>query len=179
MDSALRLFAQHGYQGVSMRELAKNANVSLSVTYHYFSDKNILLKEVFKRTGTRLGVERGLLPKTTTAKDALRARIIFQFAHAEEIVFVLKYYLQYRESFDKLELGYLPSNAYLHIKEVLEEGIASGEFIDLDIDREAKVIAHAINGFVLEYYPASITTDETKHLVDDIATFIIRSIERR
>src|SRR5262245_27080059 len=120
MDSALRLFALHGYQGVSMRELAKNANVSLSVTYHYFSDKHILLKEVFKRTGSRLGVERSLLPVPPNAKDAMRARVRFQFAHAEEVVFVLKYYLHYRKDFEKLELGYLPSTAYLHIKEVLE-----------------------------------------------------------
>jgi AcrR family transcriptional regulator len=179
MQHARRLFARYDYAGVSMRDLAKASGLSLSVAYHYFKDKDVLLKEILDTTGTELGIIRAALPPTATAAAAMRQRIRFQFDHAEEVVFVLKYYLHFREAFRRVDLGFIPPKAYLHIEEVLERGVASGEFRTLDIPKEAKVIAHAINGFVLEYYPATMTPAELDELVDDIATFIVRSIEKR
>ena len=57
-----RLFAKYGYDGISMRILAKESGVGLSSIYHFFKDKDILLKTIYEETNRTLGVERSQLP---------------------------------------------------------------------------------------------------------------------
>jgi hypothetical protein len=108
-------------------------------------------------------------------------RIVFQFQHIEDVVFVLKYYLHFRPNFLKLDSGYLPSKAYLHIEEVLAVGAKNGEFTikASEIDKEAKVIAHAINGFLLEYYPKPPKKHELDDVTDSIHKFLMRSLTNK
>lgn len=58
MQHAKHVFATRGYEGLSMRLLAKQSGVSLSVTYHYFKNKDALLKELFTLTSHNLGKKR-------------------------------------------------------------------------------------------------------------------------
>lgn len=175
--TARSLFARHGYDGFTMRTLAHDCDISLSSIYHHFQDKDVMLKTIFDETSTELGVRRAALPAQDTASDALRQRIQFQFDNAESILFVLRYYLHFRDTFPKLKTGFLNDKAYLHIKEVLEQGRDSGEFhFARSIDEEAKVIAHSINGFVLEYFPETPSKREYDNVVDSIHSFLVRSL---
>lgn len=164
-----------------MRSLAAECNVGLSSIYHFFHDKDEILKELFDTTNRELGEARAKLPTTGTAEQMLLDRIRFQFKHIESVVFVLKYYLHFRPNFLKLDSGYLPTKGYLHIEEVLESGVASGEFaIQADqIPKESKVIAHAINGYLLEYYPKPPTKSELDDVTQSIHTFLMRSLTNK
>lgn len=176
IQHTLTLVALSGYETFSMRQLAKAIGIVPSVLYHYFPDKDSLLKKVFDQTNTALGERRNLLPLRSNVTEMLRQRIQFQFDNAEAIVFVLKYYLAYRDTFRKLPTGYVPEKAYLHIEEVLRFGVMKGEFLDEQLAEQAKVITHAINGFVLEYYPAQMSDEEKNNLVNSITLFIYRGI---
>ena len=179
IEAAKQIFARSGYDGLSMRKLATEAGISLSVIYHYYADKDVLLKEIFDATNTQLGRDRALLSERDSMIDALRDRVDFQLTHMADVVFVLKYYLHYRDTFEKNKYGYVPPKTSLHIEEVLQLGKKTGELRDgIDIKREAKVITHAINGYLLEIYPATPSTAEHKRLVRDITTFVARSITR-
>ncbi len=176
-DSAKHIFAVSGYDGLSMRALARSVNVSQSVTYHYYSDKDVLLEEIFNTTNTNLGVERAKLPVLSTLSEALRQRIEFQFTHMADIVFVLKYYMHYRDSFKQNETGFVPPKTSLHIQEILEQAEDRGELgADVDVVRDAKVITHAINGFMLEIYPATLRPQERLAVIVDLHRFIMRSL---
>lgn len=176
IQKAVRLFAHQGVDGLSMRKLADRSGIAQSVIYHHFKNKDVLLKYLFDTTNTKLGKLRAKLPQTQTSSQMLKQRITFQIDHAEEIVAVLKYFLTYRKEFEKQNLGYVPEKAYLHIEEVLARGVKSGEFIEMDIAKEAKVITHAINGFILEYFPKKPTGKEKRELIESIHRFILRSI---
>lgn len=177
IKAARTLFARGGYQGFTMRTLASECGISLSSIYHFFEDKDVLLKTIFDESNTELGIKRAALPATPDATSALRQRIQFQFDNAEYILFVLRYYLHFRNTFPKQQMGFLNDKAYLHIKEVLERGRDSGEFyFASSIDEEAKVIAHSINGFVLEYFPETPSKRESSKVVDSIHTFLVRSL---
>lgn len=178
MKKALQLFAREGYEGVSMRILAEQVPIAPSVLYHHFKDKDALLKELFDTVNTQLGVERAKLPEVKTAADMLRQRIEFQIDHAEEIVAVLKYYLTYRDSFAENTLGFIPEKGYLHILEVLDYGAETGEFVIHNREEDAKVITHAINGFLLEYYPHKPEARQKADLVEIIYQFIIRALKK-
>ena len=176
LDVARGIFARSGYDGLRMRTLAAQLKMPLSLLYHYFPSKDELLKQLFEQTNKSLGVARAALPEQATAAAMLRQRIAFQFDHAEEIVTVLKYYLHFRLTFSKRGGGYLPEKSTLHIDEVLEFGIKTGEFTIDDLPATSHVITHAINGYLLEYYPADVTVVEQKRLVQEIADFMLRAL---
>ncbi len=173
-----QLFSLYGYEGVTMRRIAKQAHIAPSVVYYYFEDKDILLRSMFDENNTELGILRAQLPPTKNASLMLSQRIQFQLENAEKIVSVLKYFLTYRKQFHKLPTGFVPEKTYLHIEEAIRYGVSTGEFASQEIQEQAKVITHAINGFVLEYYPDIPTQSELKKLVKTIHKFILRAIRR-
>ncbi len=178
IKSAISLFALSGYEGFSMRLLSEKTGLGLSSIYHFFKDKDVLLTEIFNQVNTNLGVLRAELPERRSASATLKDRIEFQFKHIEEVVFVLKYYLHFRENYPHHSGGFLPPKAYLHIDEVLYKGLKTGEFgIKPEcLEEESKVVAHAINGFLLEYYPYKPNGAELTKLVNSIHKFLMRSL---
>jgi len=178
LKKALKIFAKDGYDGLSMRILADTIPVVPSVLYHHFKDKDDLLETMFDNLNSDLGKKRAKLSKPQTASEMLKQRIIFQLDNAEAIVAVLKYYLAYRKRFAKTGTGFIPEKSYLHIEEVLEYGVRIGEFYSPNIAEDAKVITHAINGFLLEYYPQTPKGEEKEILVSSIHQFITRAISK-
>jgi AcrR family transcriptional regulator len=173
-----RLFTLSGYEGFTMRTLSKQSGVSLSSMYHFYKDKDDLLHSLYHQANKSLGDERAKLATPKTASEMLLQRITFQFEHAEDIVFVLKYYLHFRSTFPKRTDGYLPPKAALHVEEVLARGVETGEYKldDAEIASEAKMVAHTINGFLLEYYPEQLEDTELGVLCADIHDFVTRAI---
>ena len=175
------LFALNGYEGFSMRTLVKESGVGQSSIYHFFKDKDKILKDIFNITNKELGIARSKIIKTNSAEKMLMDRIIFQFAHIEEVVFILKYYLHFRIKFLKLDSGYYPEKGYLHIEEVLKFGVANNEFnlIPAEIEKEAKAITHTINGFLLEYFPVPPKKDELEEVCGAIHKFLMRGLTNK
>ena len=62
------LFAQHGYQGVSVRAIAAAAGVNWSLLGYYFRGKEGLLFEVYRRHCNALNAERFQLLKAARAE---------------------------------------------------------------------------------------------------------------
>ena len=178
-NTAKTIFARGGYDALSMRTLSKESSIGLSSIYNYFEDKDELLKTIFDKINTNLGVQRKLLPKRNSAKKMLEDRISFQFKYIEDIVFVLKDYLHFRPSFLHIASGYIPAKAYLHIDEVITKGIETGEYYSSDEIADAKIMAHAINGFLLEYFPDTPRGKELKQLVLSLTDFLDRSMSAR
>lgn len=46
LEVSTRLFAEHGYSGVAMRQIAKNASITLPAIYHHFGNKEALYRAV-------------------------------------------------------------------------------------------------------------------------------------
>lgn len=171
--TAKRLFAQYGYDGVSMRILAKESGVGLSSIYHFFKDKDILLKTIYAETNRKLGTERLNLSPQPTAEKMLAQLIGFQFDHIQDVVYVLKYYLHFRQDFAALPTKTLPEKSVLHIEEVIHKGLETGEFqvASSEIEAKARVVSHTINGYLLEYYPDVPHGKERQGIVRDIVAF--------
>lgn len=176
LESVVELFATQGYEQMSMRSLAKQVGVAPSVLYHHFASKDDVLQSMYKYANHTLGTARAQLPVQQSASDHLRQIISFQLDHATLVIAVLKYYFAYREVFAQ-SFPALPPKAALHIEEVLAHGIADGEYRQ-DVMGDAKVIAHIINGFLLEYFPHLPKEPERTALVNQIAAFVERAIQK-
>lgn len=46
MDTALKLFAEHGFHATSISQIAKKAGISKGLTYNYFNSKKEILDEI-------------------------------------------------------------------------------------------------------------------------------------
>jgi AcrR family transcriptional regulator len=178
LEAATMLYAAPGLGTFSIRQLAAHLGTAPSVIYYHFQNENDLLRQMFDYNSTQLGIKRAKLPNPKSAKTMLKQRIDFQLENSESIVAVLKYYFTFRETFPKNKDGFVPDKSALHIEEVLEYGRMTGEFYSPNIQRDSKVIAHSINGFLLEYYPYKLNEIEKKKLINNIYAFLIRALEK-
>jgi AcrR family transcriptional regulator len=170
------IFAKNGYEGLSMRILANEIGMTLSVLYHYYPSKDEILHDLFKACSLSLGDARRSAPVAPSAMEMLRGQIRFQFAHAEEVVFLLKYYLHFRDRFPHVDNGYLPEKSDQHMREIVLRGLGSGEFESPNPAHDSRVMTHAVNGYVLEHYPSQPTKQELEELVEEIALFVSRAL---
>ena len=170
---AKRLFAQYGYEGFSIRTLAKESGVGISSIYHFFKDKDVVLRDIYAATNRQLGIAREKLPEQPSAEKMLEQLIYFQFEHIEDIVYVLKYCLHFRQDFAKLPTRTLPPKSVLHVEEVIQKGVETGEFsvAPNDMPAKAKVIGHTINGYLLEYFPDVPNQQELQEITHAIVSF--------
>ncbi len=58
LDAAERLFARHGFYGVSVREITKAADVDVALVSYHFGGKRELFAAVFQRRAEQLNPER-------------------------------------------------------------------------------------------------------------------------
>lgn len=168
------LIARHGAEGVSMRTIGKDLGIAQSVLYYYFPNKDALLRAMFDETNTLLGKKRKTLPTLRNFSRLLEQRIAFQLDQAESVTAVLKYYLHARRTFARQKGGgFVPEKSALHIEEILLIGKQNGVLLPgLNIAESAKVVTHAINGFVMEYYPRIPAGHERQLLIRSIATLL-------
>jgi AcrR family transcriptional regulator len=88
VDAAERLFAQHGLEAVTMRQLAAELGVSPMTPYRYFADKDAILAAVRARAFNRhaealeLALEHGDTP-LERANAVGRAYLDFALGHPE------------------------------------------------------------------------------------------------
>lgn len=176
-EKAAEIFAQGGLRGFSIRLLSKNLGVVPSVLYHHFPSEETLLREMFNYLNTELGKKRSELPPSTNTSEMLKKRIAFQLENATAIVAVLKYYFAFRTTFTQTHDGFLPDKSALHMEEVLQFAKINGEYKHLSLQNDAKVMTHAVNGFILEYYPYTLKESEKTELVNRIHDFLFRALK--
>ena len=52
LDAAIRVFAEHGYHGARVGDIAEDAGVAHGLLYHYFPSKQALLETLFEESMT-------------------------------------------------------------------------------------------------------------------------------
>lgn len=55
LESALELFAEKGFKGTSINEIAKSAGISKGLAYNYFKDKKEIMVSVFTLLAEEIG----------------------------------------------------------------------------------------------------------------------------
>jgi AcrR family transcriptional regulator len=177
INHTVNLLAANGPSYVSLRRIGREAGIAQSAVYHHFASKDILLTTTFRHMGRSLGMNIAMLPTAPTLREMLVQRIEFQFDNAGTVVAMLKYFMAERSQFHELPArGFVPPQAYRHIADVIERGNAEGAWHIVDVNADAKVIVHAINGFVLEYFPHLPLVQARATLLGSIESFIWRAL---
>lgn len=137
LDVAEELFSSHGFDGVSVRELAKQADINIAMISYYFGSKENLYLAVLERKMITIRQDIGeAFPNGGSAWDKLYYVIdryvdrMIENRRFMNIVFS-ELGTTGRESLSEFLTKRLADNQ-VAFKGLIEEGIASGEFRQVD-----------------------------------------------
>ena len=143
LDVALGLFADHGFHGASMDDLAEAAGVTKPVLYQHFGSKRDLYLEVLDDVGNRLLTAIG---KAAAAAGGPRQQVengfsaYFRFVADNESAFRVLFVGSGRGSEDRAII-----DAVRRVEDAIADAIAV--LIEADIDDEhRRLLAHGIVG---------------------------------
>lgn len=76
-DCALELFSEKGFDGVSIRDIAKAVGIKESSIYNHYDGKKSIINEVCKRFADTLSVSRPPLSEVKKWLDSMRPKDVF------------------------------------------------------------------------------------------------------
>lgn len=155
LDAAAALFAEHGYQGFSLRQVAEQIGYSATTIYHHFESKDDLLftvaDEGFIRFGKQLLAAAYAEPDPLRRIEAIgRAYIHFglSYPHYYELMFIERadFMLGYRAGERKPRLGSLDI-----VAQTIQEGMERGMIRPGVFSEYANALWAAVHGVVALY----------------------------
>jgi AcrR family transcriptional regulator len=175
---ATRLFATHGYEGVTMRSVADALGVSPMTSYRYVADKEQLIDLVRTAAFRRLAdvqqrVVAHNLPPDKRVRALGRAYIDFALRHpdAYRIMYELN---QPQASSSQLEAEVKRSSSFLHdaITELVRMGAVRGDALSL-----AHLVWAATHGLVSLHLAQKLTNGRDIHeLSESLSRLVQRAL---
>jgi AcrR family transcriptional regulator len=158
LNAALEAFGVHGFNGASMRDIARGAKTSLSNLYNYFPSKSHLLSELLRRANDeQLNRIRGAVANADrTAVNRMRAAV-------EAFVgFVVDHQVAALVAIS--EIRYLTGDEREHVvrardttqgifEQIVADGVAAGEFRTPHPDDAARSIVSMCSSISTWYRP--------------------------
>jgi AcrR family transcriptional regulator len=151
LDAARRLFAQEGYDSVSMRDIASAIEYSPATIYLHFADKHDLFECLCRETLTRIGdiiepIVSGNASPLDRLKRGLRAYIEFGLENPEpyKIAFLVEGPVSPP---DDLMAGGIPAQRVYHfLRNLVQECASPGELAAGGPDRIAQTLWAGTHG---------------------------------
>ena len=154
--TAIRLFAAQGYEATTTLQVAREVGVTEPAVFYYFKRKNDLFSAVLEEASTNyLKRIESLDLSGSNAFECLEALIRIHFSIVAEEPEFMRILLRtcparlddpentctkiYREARSKLKDT---------AKKILKKGLASGEFIKVDLDATANMLIALLNGLM-------------------------------
>jgi AcrR family transcriptional regulator len=180
LSSAVITFAQSGFHGASMRQIASHAGVSLSNVYNYFAAKSDILHGILYRAN----IEQ--MAQTLTAVDgagpgvtdrftaAIRAFVVYNVEH-REAAFVASSELRYLEGEQRTEIVALRDRQQSTFVDLIDEGVRTGAFRTQFPEEATLAILTMCGGIAVWYRPEGPLTGE--QVADRYARFALAAVE--
>lgn len=156
-ETAMKLFAEKGYEATSIEEITAVVGIAKGTLYHHFSSKeeifNFLVEEGMKLLQNSIEIKTS---KQNNTIDKIRAIILIQIkvlVRYENVINIILRQIWGTEPRNLFCKQYV--KAYIKtIEEIIQKGIDSGELIEGD----AELIASTIFGTICSAYLYKIQT---------------------
>ena len=154
--TGIRLFAAQGFEATTTLQIAREVGVTEPAVFYHFKSKSAFFSAILEQA-ISVYIDRidRLDPASITAFERLAALIRIHFAVVAEEPALMRILLRacparledpdstcitvYRKARKRLQAG---------IREILEQGTASGEFNSVDIDATANMMIAMLNGLM-------------------------------
>jgi len=187
LDAARELFAEHGYDAVTMRTIAEKIEYTPTAIYYHFKDKDALIRELCDTDWGALAEEFQKIATIANPKERLgamgRAYARFAFEHPNHyrLMFMTPHP---SEEFAPIERKGKPDqDAYAFLLWTVGQAAAAGQLLPTfaaDIELTAQIVWAAVHGVVaLEIAKGSDTWVEWRPIelrVETMLDLCIRGI---
>ncbi|MGV3760715.1 MAG: TetR/AcrR family transcriptional regulator [Actinomycetota bacterium] len=170
LDTALRLFAERGYIGVRVEDIAKEAGVSRATFYKHFAERDEILASLFDRllgsTSAEVPAGDGSVEERVGALlDATAARMLAQDALARFV-----YSIPIRHD-AVLPGGAAAPAVFSQVRALLEAAVDDGELRgDVAAERVLEVLGRAFEAAMRDWSQGQVDDPRTRlHELLDIA----------
>lgn len=166
LDRSRELFARHGYEGVSMRDIAGAIGVRQSAIYNHFKSKQDLLVELMVSHMERVlaAMRAATDPVSSGPADQLAAfarfHVTYHIDHPEDVFLA---YMELRSLEDAGRKAVYPlRNAYENtLRDILEDGRSAGQFHIGDPAVTARALLAMLTGVTVWFREDGTLTRET------------------
>ena len=173
VECATTLFDERGFSETSLQDIADEIGIQRPSLYHYFASKDELLLTLLEDVVRQNETSGFRDAKELSPRDRLE-RMLFNYGHsiAEDPA---RFRLITRNE-SKLPPDVLAQyNERRHqnwelLKEIVEEGMRTGDFRPLDVELTASVLHGAVTGMMFWYRPdRGVGVDDAVRAVVDLA----------
>ncbi len=154
LEVALKLFAEKGVEGTTIKQIAERADISAGLLYHYFKGKSDLLKEVIDHRGLQL-------PQLEEMHDRSVEDVLPLFVQGicddlrENIEVIWIFFREHRTSTDVAqEIDYKRQRCSLSLSEYLHARQRAGELGDFVPEAAARYLMGALFSLHLTETPS-------------------------
>lgn len=190
LEIAAELFAEKGFDGVSIRDITKAAGANLgAVTYHFGSKEGLFGEIILSKTEPlrRFGEE---IEKLRLSPKEKLSRILMEYStfvlHREPSLKAI--FIESMQGGDRL-----PANAKEMITwrnqvigQAIQEGIESGEFRPCDVEMVSMMFFGLVMPFILEYHivephyrKGAYPLEYVQRIVQTALDLLFRGLEKR
>ena len=162
-DTALRLFAHHGFAAVSMRQIAAEVGVQAGALYNYTADKQSLLFDLLRDNMTDVitACDAAAIDGTPIARLEAFTRFHIRF-HLPRRDTVFLSYMELRnltpENYD--EIAQLRRAYEDRLEAILRDGLAAGDFAIPDARIATLGLIALLTGITNWYRPEGRLTED-------------------
>lgn len=169
-----RLFAERGFAGVSMADIAAGADVAVGTLYRLFPDKAALLGALHERMEDRfIGVMLRAWAKPTDYPGKLRGLVNALFKEALAVADLMPLYSLTRDVVGQVD--YRPGERTIAaIAPLFREGRAARSFVDMDPDLAARMAYALVEAGMFQLMSAA-NAAERKRLIKQSSDLMVRA----
>jgi AcrR family transcriptional regulator len=179
LEAALRLFAERGYIGVRVEDIAREAGISRATFYKHFAERDEILAGLF---GRLLGDATEATPQPEGDPEA-RVRALLEEAAGQmlegEMLARFVYSLPIRHD------AVLPGGAavpavFTQVRDVLDESVKNGEVRDdVSLDRAVDMLGRAFEAAMRDWADGHVSDPRTR--LEELLRILFRGLaaERR
>jgi AcrR family transcriptional regulator len=158
MISTYLTIAEKGYSTITIKDIADRAEFSRGLLFYYFDSKEHIFIETLKWVNERIA--KRLEKKLSNILDScekLKIKLEDSFLSIKENRLFYLFYLDFLKEGARNKYFYDPNRefniiAIARIKELLKEGVDSGDFyLNFDIEGTAKIIKAIVDGLLIQW----------------------------
>ncbi|HEY4787648.1 MAG TPA: TetR/AcrR family transcriptional regulator [Bacteroidales bacterium] len=178
INTAKELFKTYGYAKTTMTDIADHLEISKALLYYYFTDKESIFMALAKQEQIQFIEEiNKLTTKSSDAKSMLLEYAGIRFELLQKMITLILS----NDTFDSIR-PFFRDNALEFkekeislIKEILQKGILSGEFINLDVEEYANLYINILRGLINAIFSKfdqyTITQEKTELFLNQARLF--------
>ncbi|MDQ0340537.1 AcrR family transcriptional regulator [Caldalkalibacillus uzonensis] len=155
-ESAITLFRQKGYDEVSIDDIAERAGTAKGTFYTYFKSKDQVIIEQFNKIDEQYLQVFKSFNNQQSATEKLMRFVKEQHLYCSHVIGIdllkIVYYSQIRNKGEAVEV--IDENRWLYrlVRNIIEEGQASGEFrTDLSSEELTRMVVRCMRGTLYDY----------------------------